>query len=74
MRLPSLFGRFVPFIAVAAANVINIPCMRRNELTEGITITDADGQFLGKSSIAARYAIAQVVCSRITMCMPGMSK
>ena len=32
--LPPLVGRFVPFAAVAAANCINIPLMRRSELQE----------------------------------------
>ena len=32
--LPPLVGRFVPFVAVAAANTLNIPLMRRSELQE----------------------------------------
>ncbi len=34
--LPPLAGRFVPFAAVAAANCINIPMMRRSDLQEVI--------------------------------------
>ena len=32
--LPPLVGRLVPFVACSAANCINIPLMRRLELTE----------------------------------------
>ena len=34
-RMPPIFGRLVPFVAVSAANAINIPLMRRSEITEG---------------------------------------
>ncbi|KAA3676989.1 uncharacterized protein DEA37_0014244 [Paragonimus westermani] len=71
-RFPPLIGRFVPFLAVAAANCINIPCMRSLELSEGTTITDEHGETLGKSTVVGRRAIFKVVVSRILMAMPGM--
>ena len=65
-------ARFVPFIAVAAANCANIPLMRQQELKQGIMIQTADGREVGKSVNAAVSAISQVVPSRIGMAVPGM--
>lgn len=71
-NLPPLVGRYVPFAAVAAANCINIPCMRSRELTNGIPVFDEHGNNIGDSRHAAKSAISQVVVSRIVMAMPGM--
>lgn len=71
-KFPPLIGRFVPFTAVAAANCINIPCMRSRELFNGIPIFDQNGNRLGESTMAAKSAITQVVVSRILMATPGM--
>jgi len=71
--MPPLIGRFVPIVAVSAANSINIPMMRKRELDDGISVLDASGTSLGESRIAARTAITQVVASRIGMAMPGMT-
>lgn len=71
-RAPPLIGRFVPFVAVAAANCINIPLMRQKEIKEGIEVYDSDGNKLGQSKIAAKKAISEVVTSRIAMASPGM--
>ncbi|XP_064000553.1 sideroflexin-2 isoform X1 [Pogoniulus pusillus] len=71
-RAPPLLARWVPFAAVAAANCVNIPLMRQQEIINGVTVTDKDNNELGQSRRAAVKGIAQVVVSRITMAAPGM--
>uniref|UniRef100_A0A8V5FUC2 Sidoreflexin n=1 Tax=Melopsittacus undulatus TaxID=13146 RepID=A0A8V5FUC2_MELUD len=73
-RAPPLLARWVPFVAVAAANCVNIPMMRQQEIINGVTVTDQDNNELGHSRRAAVKGIAQVVISRITMAAPGMSE
>jgi len=67
-----IIGRFVPLIAVAAANCVNIPLMRQQEIKKGISISTEDGTDVGLSGNAAVEAIKQVVPSRILMAVPGM--
>lgn len=69
---PPLVGRFVPFCAVAAANCVNIPMMRQRELMHGIPVVDENGNKIGESKTAARWAIGMVLLSRIGMAAPGM--
>lgn len=69
---PPLVGRLVPLAAVAAANCINIPLMRMQELQQGVTLIDEDGKELGQSCRAAKEGIAAVTFSRIMMATPGM--
>jgi len=57
---------------VAAGNSINIPLMRRMELTDGIMLESAEGEKIGESKIAARQGISMVILSRIGMATPGM--
>eukprot|EP00124_Ichthyophonus_hoferi_P001712 Ihof_evm6s97 gene=Ihof_evmTU6s97 len=65
-------GRLVPFVAVAAANCVNIPLMRQRELVNGITVSTEDEVPIGNSKTAARSAVGQVVPSRILMATPGL--
>ncbi|CAH0587115.1 unnamed protein product [Chrysodeixis includens] len=67
-----ILARFVPFVAVAAANWVNIPLMRQNEIRLGLDVTDENGKVIGKSQLAPAKGISQVVTSRIVMCAPGM--
>ncbi|XP_072883017.1 sideroflexin-2 isoform X1 [Hemitrygon akajei] len=71
-KAPPLLARWVPFVAVAAANCVNIPMMRQQEIINGITVTDENENKLGESRIAAVKGITQVVISRVTMAAPGM--
>ena len=70
--MPPIIGRFVPFIAVGAANAINIPSMRRLELTDGIEMSTEDGLVIGQDKNAAKEGITKVVLSRISMAVPTM--
>ncbi|KRT80200.1 hypothetical protein AMK59_8391, partial [Oryctes borbonicus] len=72
-NLPPIVGRFVPFAAVAAANCVNIPLMRSQELKDGTPIYDEDNNKLGLSKRAAQEGISQVILSRIGMAAPGMA-
>lgn len=67
-----IVGRLVPLVAVAAANCVNIPLMRQRELIDGIDVETPDGEPIGKSVIAAKQAVAQVIPSRILMAAPAM--
>ncbi|XP_051883667.1 sideroflexin-2 isoform X4 [Pristis pectinata] len=71
-KAPPLLARWVPFVAVAAANCVNIPMMRQQEIISGIAVTDENENKLGESRIAAVKGITQVVISRVTMAAPGM--
>lgn len=68
----TLLQRFVPFAAVASANFVNIPLMRQNELMNGITLYDENGEKAAQSLLAAKIGISQVVTSRVVMAAPGM--
>jgi hypothetical protein len=67
-----IVGRLVPLIAVAAANCVNIPLMRQQEIKNGIAIETEDGKPAGYSGKAAVAAISQVVPSRVGMAAPAM--
>lgn len=71
-KSPPIVARFVPFAAVAAANMINIPFMRAQELKDGLLVVDEKDRPIGYSKIAAQKAISAVTFSRIFMALPGM--
>lgn len=67
-----IVGRLVPLFAVAAANCVNIPLMRQQEIKKGITVSTVDGKELGASPNAAVQALVQVIPSRVGMAAPAM--
>uniref|UniRef100_A0A8C8DWV5 Sideroflexin 5b n=1 Tax=Oryzias sinensis TaxID=183150 RepID=A0A8C8DWV5_9TELE len=62
--------RFVPFTAVASANICNVGLMRHNELSEGVDVLDDKGNVVGSSKIAARNAIMETAFTRVVLPMP----
>jgi len=71
-KAPPVFARLVPFTAIVAANLINVPCMRAQELRHGTPIYDSNGNKVGNSTYAAQKGIGQCVIGRIFMAAPGM--
>ncbi|GAB1602299.1 sideroflexin-2-like [Argonauta hians] len=71
-RTSGLMQRFVPFTAVAAANIVNIPLMRQSEFLDGIVVYDENKNPITTSKYAAVKGISQVVFSRIVMAAPSM--
>ncbi|TPX74983.1 hypothetical protein CcCBS67573_g03756 [Chytriomyces confervae] len=67
-----LLGRGVPFVAVAAAGTLNVFLMRSKELTDGIAVSNADGEVVGKSQSAGYTAISQVAISRVATSFPAV--
>ena len=58
--VPSIVARLVPFGAVAVANCINLPYMRRSEITKGMPLEDENGQIVGYSPKIGKEAITKV--------------
>lgn len=71
-RASPLMQRFVPFAAVAAANMVNIPLMRQSELIDGVAVYDEQNKKVTDSRYAAVKGISLVTFSRILMASPGM--
>lgn len=71
-RASPILQRFVPFAAVCASNMVNIPLMRQSEIQNGVVVTDEDNNPVAKSKYAAFKGIGQVVFSRIVICSPSM--
>ncbi|XP_053290014.1 sideroflexin-5a isoform X2 [Pleuronectes platessa] len=65
-----LVQRFIPFPAVASANICNVLLMRHSELSEGISVLDDQGDVVGTSRVAARHALLETALTRVVLPMP----
>ncbi|XP_068436216.1 sideroflexin-5a isoform X2 [Clinocottus analis] len=65
-----LVRRFIPFPAVATANVCNVVLMRHSELSEGISVLDDSGNVVGTSKVAAKHALLETALTRVVLPMP----
>lgn len=59
--------QFLPFPAVAGANVINTYLLRRHEIVAGIDVVDEDGAVVGQSVVAAKAAIRKTCVTRVVI-------
>ena len=66
----ALLRRCMPFFAVAAADVLNLGIMRRNEYLEGIKVFDEDGRCVGQSPRAGAFAVSACVAGRVGAAAP----
>ena len=54
-KAPAILVRWVPFVAVASANCINISTVRQRELIEGVVVSDENGNPLGRSKVPCPF-------------------
>ncbi len=62
--------RFVPFCAVAAADVLNLGITRKVEILEGINVYSENGECVGKSRLAGSMAVGACIGGRIAAAAP----
>ncbi|XP_031443435.1 sideroflexin-5-like [Clupea harengus] len=65
-----IIQRFIPFPAVASANICNVGLMRHSELSEGISVLDDNGNVVGSSRIAAKHALMETAFTRVVLPLP----
>jgi len=65
-----LARRCIPLAAVAAADVINLSCVRRNEFLQGVAVYDEEGTCRGQSKRAGAMAVGACVAGRVLAAAP----
>lgn len=62
--------RLAPFAAVAAADLLNLSIMRKNEFLEGVHVYDEGGEVVGRSKRAGMLAVSACILGRIGAAAP----
>eukprot|EP00039_Didymoeca_costata_P005660 m.83435 g.83435 ORF g.83435 m.83435 type:complete len:334 (-) comp12921_c0_seq4:1359-2360(-) len=70
IKVKATLSRFVPYPAVASANIANLLMMRWGELQTGIFVKDNEGNVLGSSKRAAQLALFDTGITRVVIPMP----
>jgi len=60
----SVLGPFVPYVAVITAGACNVGFTRMDEISNGIDVSDAEGNVVGRSVAAGKIAVFKTVTSR----------
>mmetsp|Transcript_6213 Transcript_6213/g.10317 ORF Transcript_6213/g.10317 Transcript_6213/m.10317 type:complete len:158 (+) Transcript_6213:1-474(+) len=60
----AVLGPFVPYLAVITAGSCNVGFTRLDEIQNGIDVSDADGNVVGRSVAAGQVAVFKTVTSR----------
>jgi hypothetical protein len=68
--MKSILLRYTPLPAVMTASTLNVVLMRIHELDEGINVVDKDGQVVGSSKLAAKFALKEMAITRATLPIP----
>lgn len=68
--VPSAFRHIVPYSAVASAGIANVFVMRWNEISQGITVQDKNGNDLGVSKQAGLISVSLAGASRAIWNIP----
>lgn len=70
--VPKALSHVVPYTAVASAGVVNVFVMRANEVSEGVTVSSADGTALGVSKKAGLLGVSLSAVSRAVWSIPAL--
>ena len=64
-RVTALVRLTVPMLAVSFSANLNLFLMRQGELESGLPVTTRDGEYLGRSVVAARYGLMECGATRV---------
>lgn len=66
------FNFLINVTAIGCAGVLNVLIMRSKEMKEGITLTDVNGNEIGKSPMIGKDAVVKTALSRVILPIPPL--